>query len=143
MPKTSVTITAAQKLTVAQRKEITTLLKPKLGEVTINEVVDPEVIGGFKLSVGNQDFDVTTQGKMKALESLLPRVTVLSAVPLAASQKSKVEQFISQKIGDAEVVEVVDPALIGGIKIIFPSEEYDASLKGKLDKLKTYMMQSI
>jgi len=143
MKKTTITVTTAQKLTSDQKKEIVTMLTPKLGSIEIDEVIDDSVISGLRIKVGQQEFDVTTQGKLKALESLLPQVQVISAVPLTADQHKEATMIIEKKMGQAEIQSVVDPEVIGGIRIIFPSEEYDGTIKGKINKLKAYMMKNI
>ena len=61
----------------------------------------------------------------------------LSSKPLAQESKEKIENLFRKKIeGQLEFVYEIDPAVIGGIKVIDGSIVYDGSLAGKLEQLK-------
>lgn len=64
------TVTTAVPLDAALRAEIETIVK-KLSdkkEVEIKEKVDPEMIGGFVLNVGDRQVDASIKNKLKALK---------------------------------------------------------------------------
>ncbi len=62
---------------------------------------------------------------------------VTSAVPLTSEQLGNLKTALGQTLGQsAEVSTVVDPAILGGLKVRVGSRLFDASLKTKLDSLK-------
>jgi F-type H+-transporting ATPase subunit delta len=62
---------------------------------------------------------------------------VTSAIKLTSGQLVGVQKALSQALGkEPELSTVVDPAILGGIKVKVGSRLYDASLKTKLDTLK-------
>lgn len=62
------------------------------------------------------------------------QVVVTTAFPLEKKQKEKVLQIAQKVVGatTAELKEVIDPTVLGGIKITFGGVEYDATLSSKL-----------
>jgi F-type H+-transporting ATPase subunit delta len=138
-----ITITTAQKLDAAQLSELKTLVESKVGEVAYEQVVDPQVLGGLKITIGSQEFDATLSGKLKKLESMLTKVIVTTAVPLTDAQRATIAQALEKKTGSGQYREVVDPSVVGGIKLLVGSTEYDGTLKGKLTRLKELLLQTI
>lgn len=65
-------------------------------------------------------------------------VVVTTTATLTAAQRSKVNKVAQSvlKTADFEIEEVIDPEIIGGIKITFNSLEFDGTLKGKFDKVR-------
>ncbi len=62
---------------------------------------------------------------------------VTTAVKLSAKQLTGVKTALVQSLGkEPEISTVVDPAILGGIKVRVGSRLFDASLKTKLDSLK-------
>jgi F-type H+-transporting ATPase subunit delta len=62
---------------------------------------------------------------------------VVTAIPMSAAQAKGVAAALRQALGkDPEVATRVDPAILGGIKVLVGSRLFDASLKSKLDSLK-------
>ncbi len=62
---------------------------------------------------------------------------VTSAIKLTSGQLVGVQKALSQALGkEPELSTVVDPAILGGIKVKVGSRLFDASLKTKLDTLK-------
>ncbi len=63
-----VKVTSAQKLTDAQKKEITANLKKKFGkEVVLIEKDDPNLLGGIVLRIGDRVYDGSVQGKLQTM----------------------------------------------------------------------------
>lgn len=63
-----VKVTSAQTLTDAQKKDITANLKKKFGkEVVLMEKVDPSLLGGIMLRIGDRVYDGSVQGKLQTL----------------------------------------------------------------------------
>ncbi|MGN6133117.1 MAG: ATP synthase F1 subunit delta [Aureliella sp.] len=64
----AVLVTSSQKLTDEQKREITDKLKASFGkEVSLKEKVDPSLLGGIILRIGDRVYDGSVQGKMQVL----------------------------------------------------------------------------
>jgi F0F1-type ATP synthase delta subunit len=143
MKKAVVTLITASKLTSQQKNTVMEALEQKLGSVEIEEVVDPTLIGGLKIKIGNQEFDASLSGKLERLETQVAEVIVTTAVELTSEQRKKLTAAIEEKMGTNRISEVIDPSIIGGIKIIAGSREIDSSVKGKLNKLKQQLSRTV
>lgn len=143
MTKTVVTLVTATKLTTAQKNAVLLELEQKLGSVELEEVIDPTVMGGLKIKLGTQEFDATLAGKLQRLESQVPEVVVTTAIELTSDQRLKIKKAVEEKMGAIALVEEVDPSVIGGIKIVVGSKEMDATVKGRLERLRSSLSQSI
>lgn len=67
-----VIITTATKLTPAHLKKIKDAVAKKHGSrLTFEEVVNPEVIGGIKVTIGSHQYDATLQHKLDRIEASL------------------------------------------------------------------------
>ena len=64
---------------------------------------------------------------------------VTSAYGLGEAERSAITKLLEEKYVTKQVYlhELVDPSLLGGIKIRAASEEYDGSLQRKINRLKT------
>jgi F0F1-type ATP synthase delta subunit len=138
-----ITITTAQKLSAEQLKALQTLVASKIGEAEYKQVVDPGVIGGLRIAVGNQDFDATIAGKLKKVESQLLPVVVTTAIPLSAEQRKAIKSAIEARLGSVNYTETVDESVIGGIRLLVGSRAFDGTVKGKLTRLKQLLLQTI
>ena len=68
---------------------------------------------------------------------------VTSATPLTDAQQAGLKSSLRQSLGkDPELTIRVDPSLLGGLKVRVGSRLYDASLKGRLDQLKTALKRA-
>lgn len=143
MRKTIVTLITAAKLTADQKKAVVSELEQKLGSIELDEVVDSSVMGGLKIKLGNQEFDATLAGKLERLESQIPEVTITTAIELSADQRLKIKKALEEKMGAIAMKENVDPTVIGGIRIVANSKEIDATIQGRLARLKNSLLQSI
>jgi F0F1-type ATP synthase delta subunit len=139
----TVTVTTASKLSKEQLQQVHSLVEKRVGKAKVEQVVDPAVIGGIRLTIGTQSFDATVEGKLERLETVQTKAKVTTAIPLTAAQRKKIAQALESKFGTSEFDEVVDPAVIGGIKLIIGSEELDGTVAGKLDKLKQHILKNL
>ena len=69
MPK--VKITSAISLSSTQLKTITDALSQKYQKIEIEQTVDPEIIGGLKITVGSKQIDASVRGKIEQLKQAL------------------------------------------------------------------------
>ncbi len=143
MSKPVVTLITAQKLTSAQLSAVQAVLKKKLGSFELKQQLDPNLMGGLKIQLGSQEFDASLAGKLEKLEPQLPELKVITAVPITNDQRAKIKNTANEKLGPVNIVEELDPDLIGGIKIIVGSTEYDGSIKHKLELIKNQLIASI
>lgn len=60
--------------------------------------------------------------------------TVTTAQPLDAELKNSITALIGG--GDIRLKEVVDPSVLGGVNIQLPGQQYDATIRRKLESLK-------
>jgi F0F1-type ATP synthase delta subunit len=143
MKKTAVTLITATKLSAEQKQAVIESLDQKLGGVEIVEEVDPSVMGGLRIRIGSQEFDATIAGKLERLETQVPEVLVTTAIELTEDQRAKIKAAVEEKIGSALIVEEINPSIIGGIRIVAGSKELDATVKGRLNRLRTTLLQTI
>lgn len=73
------------------------------------------------------------------------KVTATTAVALTQKQADRITTKIqeSNKGSNIELKQVINPALIAGIKITIGSEEFDASVYTKLEKIHTQLKKSL
>ena len=68
---------------------------------------------------------------------------VTTAVPLTDAQATGLKSSLRQALGkDPELTIRVDPAILGGLRVRVGSRLYDASLKGRLDQLKSALKRA-
>jgi F-type H+-transporting ATPase subunit delta len=72
------------------------------------------------------------------------KVTVTSAIPLDAKLRTEFEGLVKKhsKIKEVELVETVDPDMIGGFVLNVGDRQIDASVKNKLKALKVKFSQN-
>ena len=72
------------------------------------------------------------------------KVTVTAAIELTSSQVKKISDAVEKKFkSTVEIKQVVDPSVIAGIKVTVGSEEIDATVYSKLEKLHLQLKQSL
>lgn len=140
---TVVTVITAEKLSKAQLATVRELVEKKVGAVEIKQELDPQILGGMKLRIGDQELDGSLSGRLDQLESTQDVATVITAVPLTADQRRQVTETLHDKYGELELEEVVDPTVIGGISIRVGSRVFDATLRSKLDRLKYTLLEAL
>lgn len=57
-------------LTASEQEEISTMIANKLGKrsLRLENIIDPDIIGGLKIQVGNQIFDGSVSGKLERMK---------------------------------------------------------------------------
>lgn len=69
---TTVIVTTAQKLSSQQLSRLKRAITKKHGkDVEFQQVLDPKVIGGIKVTIGSKELDATVIQKLKQLEASL------------------------------------------------------------------------
>jgi F-type H+-transporting ATPase subunit delta len=63
-------------------------------------------------------------------------VTITSAVPLSESQKKALTDGLKKKYSAVSIEEQIDENIIGGVKVTVGDKQFDATLRGRLSKLK-------
>jgi F-type H+-transporting ATPase subunit delta len=73
------------------------------------------------------------------------KVVITSAIPLSSKQVGVLSKAIKKKYPrqKLEFERVVDPQILGGIKINLDSQSLDASLKAKLESLRVALYQNL
>jgi len=71
----SAEVTSASPLSTGQLKSLADTLKKKIGKtVTLNAIVDPELIGGLQVKVGSQMIDSSLRTKLTAMRIAMKEV---------------------------------------------------------------------
>ena len=135
--KIQVKVTTATKLDSDQARILRQLLTAKLGnKFEIIETIDATNLGGIKIRIGDQEFDLTIAGQLKKIQTQTPIVEITTAAKLTTEQKSKLERGLEKRFGGEYLIkEVIDPSLIGGLSIRINDQEFDVTIKTKLQKL--------
>ena len=113
--------------------------KEKVSEILINFSTD--VINFIKIIVEHnrvnyledilQAFNTLCNESRDIVEGL-----IYTAFPLKEETLLKIKQKISQiEHHDVDLIERIDPSLIGGVKVVINSHVYDGSIKNKLEKM--------
>jgi len=94
----------------------------------VNHVIESEHTGGPAI--------LSTFLRLVRLDLARKAARVESAAPLDADLRASVEQSLSRKYGSGiETSFVVDPSLIGGMRVRVGNDVYDGSVKAELDAL--------
>ncbi len=72
-----------------------------------------------------------------------PLITITTAHALSAEHLATIKDLIAKKIGAAEYVEQVDESVLGGVKLTLGSQEFDATIAGKLEKLESQVPEAV
>lgn len=130
-----ITVVTAQKLSEKQTEQVKSLLHERAGQAKVVFSTDPDILGGIQIKIGEQRFDASLEGKLQRLQLTQDRCVITSAVPLSSAQYKLLAEAIAQKHGSIIIDEVVDPAVVGGVKIVIGSKEYDRTVAGRLRQL--------
>lgn len=63
-------------------------------------------------------------------------IVVETVIPLSAEQKAIVSVLLRSKFGTPSFIEKLNPSILGGVRIMVGSTQYDATLAGKLAQLR-------
>ncbi|HKY74251.1 MAG TPA: F0F1 ATP synthase subunit delta [Patescibacteria group bacterium] len=63
-------------------------------------------------------------------------IVVETVIPLSAEQKKAVAAMLKQKFDTETFSEKINSEILGGVRIMVDSTQYDASLLGKLTQLR-------
>lgn len=95
----------------------------------------------------NQRLDVLPQivqrcRQLREQQSGRKSIQVTSAVPLSDDQRRAVEQRLSELLSTQAAVElIVDPGLLGGLKVRVGDTVYDSSVRSRLNQLSHQLRQ--
>ena len=109
-----VKITTAKKLTVDEYQSISAILSEKLGrEIFLNKNVDPSILGGLVVQVGDKIFDASALRKLRKMEVVMNGIDIHDyekPAEMADALSTKLENYnvdvdleevgIVEKIGD-------------------------------------------
>jgi F-type H+-transporting ATPase subunit delta len=70
------------------------------------------------------------------------RAIITTAVPLSESQLKKLSAALKKKDAHLEIEEVVDASVVGGLVVRIGSQEFDGSLRNKLQQLQKQVTTS-
>ena len=75
-------------------------------------------------------------------KKVLVNVKLTSAVPLTAEQKMRIMNKMEKRIGEATffVKEVVDPTVIGGVRLESENHSFDNTIATKLKEMKRHIL---
>lgn len=132
-----VTVTTAQALSSAQVNQVKKLLSERAGQAKVVFATDPSILGGIQIKIGDQRFDASLEGQLRRLQLTQDRCLITTAVPLTSEQYDRLSEAITRRHGTIAIDEVVDPTVIGGIKVVIGSQEFDRTIAGRLAKLHT------
>ncbi len=87
------------------------------------------------VSARQRTFDLTVEGYLKAAAELRERAvaTVTTARPLTAEQEERLRAALSRQVGrDVNVRVVIDPTVIGGVRVSLGDEVIEGTVAGRL-----------
>lgn len=75
----------------------------------------------------------------------MPRVTVTTVQPLSSEQRSQLVTALQKKHPNqtVDVKEVVDPKILGGVRVTIDSREFDSTFSAKFDQIKTHLVSTL
>ena len=109
--------------------------------------VDEEIVSLIKIIVRNhramylieifEEFNSLVNEYRGVLEGL-----VYSTVPLSESELDKLNQKISEvEARETELRNIIDPSLIGGVKVVINDHIYDGSIKHHIENMKLSLLK--
>ncbi len=71
----------------------------------------------------------------------MTKAIVTTAVALSDKQRDMIRKDLATKVKQKalELEEIIDPGILGGLKIRIGSQEFDGSFKTKLDSIRTHI----
>ncbi len=129
-------------------KRLTTAQKLKIVETVFTGLVDPLVIELLVLLVKESTIPSVAGvekefNRLVETESDLLRVTVYSADPLPENERIKISETLQTRLGKTiKTHEVVEPELLGGIKLRIGNAIIDGTISRRLERMKDAMIRS-
>ena len=68
---TNVIVTTAIALSAEQKQTLQSALTKQYGQISFQEIIDEDVLGGIKVTVGSKQLDVTVKSKLNQLRKSL------------------------------------------------------------------------
>lgn len=138
-----ISVITAQALSNSQTSQVKKILSERVGEAEVQFKTDAKILGGVQVRLGDQQFDASLEGQLQRLQLSQDRCVITTAIPLTSTQRTKLTQAIIEKHGSVTIEEVVDPKVIGGIRIVIGSKEYDRTVAGRLHQLQQQAQQTV
>ena len=107
------------------------LYKPKVDQII-------KVLGGLSKGTAIQALSLYLRGIKREVEK--SRLVIESAIPLSRRQIDKVEDIISRTHPVFETEVIINPKLLGGIKIKIGDTVFDDSLMHRIEQLREGMV---
>ncbi len=70
------------------------------------------------------------------MASSMSSIVVETVIPLSAAQKASLSALLKSKFGTTFFTEKLNPNIVGGVRVMVGSTQYDATLAGKLATLR-------
>lgn len=81
------------------------------------------------------------KAKNKKQKERVPLAEVVSAVPLAKEEESKIRSWVAKNVGrDVKFTTRVDPQVIAGIRVKAGDWLFDATFKGELERARNTLV---
>jgi F0F1-type ATP synthase delta subunit len=156
-------VRTAVPLSGEQRSQIVQSLRARYGaNLEAKFEVDPDVLGGIWLSIGDRILDGTIMSKLGALQEklvgaspfrgkavaqaharIVPVALVKTAVPLSLEEEDSFRQHLLARFGEQVQIRFqVDPALLGGAWVRVGDEVMDGSIIGRLSNLRKALVEN-
>lgn len=104
-----VKVTTAKKLTAGEYQSISAILTEKLGrEIFLNKVVDPKILGGIIVQVGDKVFDASAARKLNKVKDIFSAVDIHDYEPAKLVDNLQAELEKSTVDANLEEVGIVD-----------------------------------
>ena len=124
---------ASPKLTVESKKQLLTDVFSAVSPAVLHTfmlLLDRKRIGEI-VDVAQSFIDIANR------ENGIANATVYSARPLTADEVDRVSTTFARKVGQRslQIKNIVEPTVLGGLKVQIGNQIFDGSLRGKLDRL--------
>jgi F-type H+-transporting ATPase subunit delta len=75
----------------------------------------------------------------------MTKAIVTTAIALSAKQRETIQKELASKlkVKSLELEEIVDPEIIGGLKVRIGSQELDSSFQTKLNQIRTHLIANV
>jgi F0F1-type ATP synthase delta subunit len=140
--KPRVVVTTATALSADDVAAVRSALEQKLGTIQLDLEVNEKLLGGLTVTVNGKEYDASIAGSLTRLPQIADVPIVSTVIELSTEQKKLLADALEKKTGSREFIHRIEPEIIGGIKIILNSRAYDASVRGKLQKIRAHLLST-